>query len=273
MTIAFFKMEALGNDYIFIDAVGGPHTVEQPGVLARRWSDRHFGIGGDGLIVMAPSACADVRMRMWNADGSEGAMCGNGLRSLAVLAFERGHAGIEQTIETPVGVRRARIRLQGDRAVGAEVEIGEVRIDPQPRSIRLAGLDQEITCWLGDAGNPHAVVLLDTDPESYPVAEVGAAMQDHPAFAGGVNVEFVCVRTDGGLQQRTFERGSGETMACGSGAATAALVAIEQALVPGPRVAVHLRGGVLEVWRDGLTLVIGGPARTVFRGEIDLPDV
>ena len=266
--IAFTKMEGAGNDYIYVDAIRQREfPIEQAEELARLWSARHFGVGSDGLIVLLPSHVADVRMAMWNADGSSGSMCGNGLRCIAVLAAANGHVAQRQcAVETSVGVRTVELWERD----GADVEIGEVRVDAQPRTIRVA--DREVRYFAGDAGNPHAVVVLAEDPESYQVGRVGALMQRHDAFADGINVEFVQVQADGSLRQRTYERGSGETLACGSGAATAALVALEQGLVPGPDVVVHLRGGSLTVRRRGPALVIGGPARTVFCGEIELPE-
>lgn len=267
MRIAFTKMEGAGNDYIYVDAIRQPgFPLEQAGELARRWSDRHFGIGSDGLIALLPSQAADVRMAMWNADGSSGAMCGNGLRCIAVLAAAHEHVTERQfAVETSVGIRAVEL---WDRD-GADVEIGEVQVESRPRTVRVA--DREVRYFAGDAGNPHAVVVLEEDPESYQVGRVGALMQRHEAFPGGVNVEFVQAQPDGSLRQRTYERGSGETLACGSGAATAALVALEQGLVPGPEVVVRLRGGDLTVRQRGPSLVIGGPARTVFCGEVELP--
>ena len=268
MRIAFTKMQGAGNDYIYVDAIRQPQfPLARAGELARVWSDRHFGIGGDGLIALVPSRSAAVGMAMWNADGSLGSMCGNGMRCVAVLASSNGHVSQRQfTIETAAGVRAAEL---WDRD-GADVEIGEVKVDARARTIRVA--DHEVRYFAGDAGNPHAVVVLDEDPERYQVGRVGSLMQKHESFAGGVNVEFIQVQPDGSLRQRTYERGSGETLACGSGAATAALVSLEQGLVQGPAVMVHLRGGSLIVRRRDRTLVIGGPARTVFHGEIELPD-
>ncbi len=283
MRLRFAKMEGAGNDYVFVDAIHQSFPRARAPELARRWSDRHFGIGADGLILLTPSQVAAVGMAMWNADGSAGAICGNGLRCLAVFAREQGRVAADRfAIETAVGVRSvallAPIRSApaasrpavATPAIAVEVELGRGNVAAEPTPLRVAGHDLE--CWRGEVGNPHAVVFLLTDPESFPVEEIGAAMQRHPLFPGGVNVEFVQVRSDGSLYQRTFERGSGETLACGSGAAIAALTAIRTGCVTGPVVRVGLRGGELRVrCSDGL-LVIVGPARTVFVGEIELPD-
>jgi diaminopimelate epimerase len=263
-------MEGVGNDYVCVDAIRHAFPVDRAPELARQWSDRHFGIGADGLVLLQPSSRAAVGMAMWNADGSAGSMCGNGLRCLARLARDHGHVAIDEfDVETAAGLRTVTLVRDTDGQVtGACADLGAVRVDSTPSSVQVEG--RAIELFHGDAGNPHAVVLIDGDPDDYPVLEVGAALQTRPAFAGGVNVEFVQVRADHSLAQRTYERGSGETLACGSGAAVAALLALQRGLVPGPDVLVHLRGGDLQVRRRNGSLVIVGPARTVFRGEVEL---
>jgi diaminopimelate epimerase len=270
MRIPFTKMEGAGNDYVFVDAIRDEFPLARAPQLARAWSDRHFGIGADGLIVMRPSRTAAVAMAMWNADGSLGSMCGNGLRCLAALAFDHGHvASDEFAVETSAGVRDVRLeRDERGALVAVHADLGLVTIDVAPRSIEVCG--RRVEYRRGDAGNPHAVVMLDSDPEQFAVGVLGERMQQHRDFPGGVNVEFVQIRNDGSLFQRTFERGSGETLACGTGAAVAALCALELGLVRGPEVLVHLRGGQLRVVKKERSLVIAGPASTVFCGEIGL---
>lgn len=271
MRLPFVKMEGAGNDYVYVDGIDMAFPVERAPELARLLADRHRGVGGDGLIVLAPSRTADVRMLMWNADGSRGAMCGNGLRCLAALARDHGHVRSDAlTVETDAGVRRVDLLREGSAVFAARAELGPVQVNAQPESVEVAG--HSITFHRGDAGNPHAVVFLDRDPAAFPVVEVGAALQRHAAFPGGVNVEFVQVAGDGSLRMRVFERGSGETMACGSGAAAAALTALRTGRVCGPSVTVRLRGGDLRVDIAPSGLVLQGPVRTVFRGAIDLPD-
>lgn len=271
MRVSFAKLEGLGNDYLFVDTIRALFPRERAPELARAWSDRHFGIGADGLVLLVPSAVAAVGMAMWNADGSAGAMCGNGLRCLARFAREEGHAAADRfDVETAVGVRAvALLRAAGAAITGARVELGPGTVATTPERIRVG--DTAIDCLRGSVGNPHAVVVLDADPAAFPVLEIGAALQTHPAFPGGVNVEFVQPLADGTLVQRTYERGSGETLACGSGAAIAALAMVRTGRLRGPRVRVRLRGGVLDVDCGDAALVITGPARTVFRGEIELP--
>ncbi|MBL8752187.1 MAG: diaminopimelate epimerase [Planctomycetes bacterium] len=260
----FTKMEGLGNDYVYVDGIGATFPLERGPELARRWSDRHFGIGADGLIVLATGTTAPIRMVMWNADGSRGAMCGNGLRCLARFAFDQGHLRERRfTVETDSGLRR--VELLDDGLVRAGM--GTVTTTP-PITVAVAGRALEFVC--GDAGNPHAVHFV-ADTETVDVGGIGAALQRHAAFPDGVNVEFVQVLGPDRLRQRTFERGSGETLACGTGAAVAAIAARAAGKVHGETTFVELRGGVLRVVGAGSSLAIEGPSRTVFRGEVELP--
>lgn len=265
MRLPFRKMEGAGNDYVYVDGLRHTFPLERGEELARLWSDRHFGIGSDGLIVLTAGRAAPVRMHMWNADGSRGAMCGNGLRCLAVMAYEHGHLRERRfAVETDAGVRRVEL-LDGGLV---RTSMGQVRVElPQRHDVD----GRELELWRGDAGNPHATTFVD-DVAAADVERLGAALQRHPAFPGGVNVEFVQVLATDRLRQRTFERGSGETLACGTGAAVAAVAAMAAGFVQGELVHVELRGGTLAVRADGSGLAIEGPARTVFTGEIELPE-
>ncbi len=272
-TISFVKMEGAGNDYIYVDATIHDLPMDQAAELARHISDRNFGVGGDGLIVLAQSSTADVRMLMWNADGSQGAMCGNGIRCLAKMAFEHGVTDKEEmTVETDSGLRKVKLTKDANGTiVGAQVDMGQVSVRKVEASVVIDG--REWLFYPGDAGNPHAVIFLDKDPDLSPVLQVGTAFQALSDFTEGVNVEFVQVLPDNVIKQRTFERGSGETLACGSGATVAALAAMETGRLPGPSVRVELRGGALIVRREGSSLVMEGPARTVFSGEFPWPEI
>ena len=270
--LRFVKMEGAGNDYVYVDAVRAPFPLERASEIARVVADRHAGVGGDGLILLAPSTVAGAvcRMLMWNADGSRGGMCGNGLRCVAKLAYDCGLTSERAfAIETDGGVRRVQLSFDAcGEVTGARAELGEVRVDVEPRRVQLLGRS-----WLyhrGDAGNPHAVVFVDVDPEAVPVGELGPLFQRLAEFPDSANVNFVQVLADGSLVQRTYERGSGETMACGSGATTSAACALATGRVPGPRVPVRVRGGCLVIERGDSGLVMEGPARTVFSGEIEL---
>jgi diaminopimelate epimerase len=270
MRVPFVKMEGAGNDYVFVDAIRDAFPFERAQELARAWSDRRFGIGSDGLIALRRGARAPVAMSMWNADGSEGAMCGNGLRCLAALAREHGHVAVDTfVVETKAGDRSVEIRRDRAGALRDVVaDMGRVVVDTEPTIVTCAG--HSLRVYRGDVGNPHAVCFVEGDLDSFPVEAIGAELQQHAAFPGGVNVEFVRVEPDGSLRQRTYERGSGETLACGTGATAAAVCAMQRGLVAGDEVLVRLRGGELRVARRGSSLVLAGPARTVFKGFVDV---
>ncbi len=268
--ILFTKMHGAGNDYVYIDGIGQNYSIDLTGSLAEQLADRNKGIGGDGLILLAHSETADCRMVMWNADGSRGAMCGNGVRCLAKFAFDLGHVRSTQlTVETDSGTKVVDlIRNESGTVTGARVDMGKVTVELEPTSIEFEGRTWQY--YPGDAGNPHAVIFVDEDPRDVPVDQVGVAMQEVAAFPDGVNVEFIQVCSPTAITQRTFERGSGETLACGSGATVAALCAMRTGRVPGPTVTVHLLGGDLQISdRDG-AVVMEGPATTVFTGKISV---
>lgn len=269
--MAFTKMEGAGNDYVYVDGFQVEFDIERGGEIARVVADRHFGIGADGLILMAPSSSADLRMVMWNADGSRGTMCGNGIRCLAKLAHDSGViANGVLVIETDVGPREVALVFGADGDVeGARADMGPVTIASEPGSVEVDG--KTYSYHAADVGNPHAVVFVDVHPSTLPVTRIGAVMQESAAFPDGVNVEFVQVVPPATLIQRTYERGSGETMACGSGATAAACAALELGHIAGNLVTVQLLGGDLTITREGSRVVMEGPARTVFSGEISLP--
>jgi diaminopimelate epimerase len=269
--LRFTKMEGAGNDYVYVDAIHDDFDLARGAEVARIVADRRFGVGGDGLIVLAPSTVADVRMVMWNADGSRSSMCGNGIRCIAKLARDVGATDTDrQRVETDSGVRDVDL-VRGDdgTVIGATVEMGDVTVELDPQTIGFG--DQIYPYHPADVGNPHSVVFLDSEPTDDLVHGLGAEMQNSERFSDGVNVEFITVQPDGSLRQRTFERGSGETLACGSGATAAACAAVRLGLVAGPKVVVHLLGGDLDIECSASSAVMAGPARTVFSGEISLP--
>ena len=264
-SIPFTKMQGCGNDYVVVDA--GRNPIADPAAFARTVTDRRRGVGADGLLLALPSNRADARMRMFNPDGSEAEMCGNGLRCLARFVGDRQLVPdpVRMHIETGAGV----LRVTRDTGVGAEPRI----------TIRMGRPDlasaEEETFTLGDTnvrltavsmGNPHAVLFVD-DVEVAPVAEVGRQIERHPAFPRRTNVEFVQVVGMGEVRQRTWERGVGETEACGTGAC-AVVVAGALSGRTGRDVKVHLRGGDLHVhWADDDQLHLTGPAVEVFEGH------
>ncbi len=262
MRLPFTKMEGLGNDYLFVDAIARPLPLEHAPAWARRWSDRRFGVGSDGLIALLRGDRAPVRMAMWNADGTRGAMCGNGLRCIARFARAGGHVAADAfDVETDAGVRRVELLAGG----AVRAQMGAVRTGA-PRRLVVDGVDFEITP--ADVGNPHAVMFV-ADPDAIDVARIGAALQRHPGFPDGVNVEFVAVAGPDRLRQRTFERGSGETLACGTGAAAAVVAARARGLLGEGLATVALRGGELRVLGPADALAIEGPARSVFEGVVE----
>jgi len=272
----FTKMHGLGNDYIYVN--GFQEQIDNPAAVARAISDRHFGIGSDGLILILPSTRADFRMRMFNADGSEAQMCGNGIRCLAKYVYDHGmtqHTTIR--VETLAGVLALQLFASDGIVDRVRVKMGEPRLEraqipmqgPAGRVLQEAlvvdGTRFEVTAV--SMGNPHCVVFVD-DPQTFDVAAWGPRFEHHPAFPEGVNTEFVRVLDSQTFTMRVWERGSGETLACGTGA-SAAVVACHLTGRTGRRVTGHLLGGSLELeWHEADNQVyMTGPAVEVFHGE------
>ncbi len=277
----FVKMHGLGNDYLYVDLIRHNYEFDWP-TLARALSDRHFGVGGDGLVLIMPSSRSDVRMRMFNADGSEGEMCGNAIRCVAKYLFDEQIVKARAlTVETLAGDLRLTVEESSNGiAETVTVDMGEPRLEAGQIPILVgeengmvvnypvgaAGTNLDVTAV--SMGNPHAVTFV-TDLAEYPVQQVGTALERHPLFPNRVNVEFVEVHSDSEISMRVWERGSGETLACGTGAC-ASVVAAVLTRRTGRRVTVHLRGGDLRVeWRetDG-HVYMRGPATFVFSGQV-----
>ncbi len=273
----FTKMQALGNDYVYIN--GFTQTVDDPAAVARAISDRHFGVGGDGLILILPSEIADVRMRMFNADGSEAQMCGNGIRCVAKFAYDqRLSKANPMRIETAAGVKSLDLALgEGGKVSAATVDMGPPILDPSqipvniPQKrivdlpIRASKFAFKMTCV--SMGNPHAVIFVE-DVAAVPLPDVGPELENHPLFPQRINVHFVQVLSPQELIMRTWERGSGVTLACGTGA-SAVCVAGVLTHRSDRRVQVHLPGGDLDLlWddQDG-RVYMTGPAVKVFSGQ------
>lgn len=270
--LPFVKMHGAGNDYVHLDGLRDGITADQAAEWAVELADRQFGVGGDGLILTGPSDRADVRMHMWNADGSRGAMCGNGLRQVARLAHDHGHAtGPSISIETDAGVFCVQIlRDAGGQIDAASVPMRGASVASEASILEIEG--RALRYRRGSVGNPHAVVFVDEDLETFPVADVGAGFQASESFPDGVNVEFVRVLGPSRVAQRTFERGSGETLACGTGATVVALACWATGRCTAPELEVVLRGGMLRFTRqaDG-TPVMTGPVAVVCHGVVHLP--
>ena len=263
----FTKMHGIGNDFVVVN--GFEYTrIPDPGALSVRMCDRHFGVGADGLIWMVPSSCADARMRIFNSDGSEPEMCGNGIRCAAQFLRDEGIVDKdEMTIETLAGVLTITF---DDR--GITVDMGEpileparipVRSDSNRVTLNADGLKLDFFCV--SMGNPHAVTF-DLFPEDDSFYRLGPALENHPAFPAKANIEFCRIR-DGGIDVRVWERGDGETLACGTGAC-ATLTAAATLGLTGRTAPVRLPGGALQItWLDNNHLQMTGPAETVFVGE------
>lgn len=289
-TIPFTKMHGCGNDYVYIDQFDTP-LIRDPAALAVRLSERHRGIGSDGLILVCPprDGANHGRMRMFNADGSEGKMCGNGIRCVGKFLFDHGYATAPVLrIETAAGLRVVRLRIHDGICDGASVDMGmashtgaEIPVnacDTQHIPVIVDG--QTILLCAVSMGNPHAVLFTDVSPETLPIAEIAGEIAAYrtdrgtPLFPEGVNVEFIRVRDAQTLEMRVYERGSGETMACGTGACAAVCAAIRNGYSAfDTPVTVHLRGGDVQVtvqpnWQVTLT----GPAETAFVGTFQSGD-
>jgi diaminopimelate epimerase len=278
-TLEFTKMHGAGNDFVVLDG----RSDELPGLdrLARRLADRRFGIGADQILVVRPSRSADFRMDIWNADGSRAEMCANGIRAFYEYVRQRGlTAADEITVETLAGVVRPRRAGEGR----VRVEMGRPVLEPAKIPTTLPGaaplleapleVDGEVvrvSCV--SMGNPHAVLFVP-DVDAAPVERLGPRIEHHPAFPNRVNVEFVEVVARDRVRQRTWERGAGETLACGSGACAVAVACVLGGRTD-RRLRVVLRGGELEIeWeRDDAPVVMTGPALRVFTGRIEIgPD-
>jgi diaminopimelate epimerase len=276
--LAFTKMHGAGNDFVVLDGIGETLPPLEP--LARRLLDRRFGIGGDQLLVARPSTVADFRMEIYNPDGSRAEMCANGIRAFYLWLRGHGHTGAEEVaIETLAGVVRPRAAGPGR----VTVEMGRPVLAPEKIPTRLGAggegpvLDvpleidgERLLVSSVSMGNPHCVVPVD-DVERAPVATLGPRIEHHPAFPNRVNVEFVEVVTRSRVRQRTWERGAGETLACGSGACAVAVTSILRGRTE-RELDVELRGGTLRIaWpADDAPVIMTGPAAEVFQGRIAL---
>ena len=280
----FTKMHGCGNDYVYVDCT--EHMLANPSAAAIAVSDRHFGVGGDGLILICPSDKADFRMAMYNADGSEGSMCGNGIRCVAKFVYDKGLTDkTTLNIETKAGIKTLELTVENGKVSLVKVNMGmpDFRAEAVPvvglgrevpglgegvvgQTVTVAGKPWTMTCL--SMGNPHAVVWVD-DVASLPLEQIGPAFEHAPYFPDRVNTEFVQVHNDHEINMRVWERGSGETLACGTGAC-ASVAACYLNGRTGTQVMVHLRGGDLavELGEDGC-IYMTGPATTVFEGEIN----
>lgn len=261
----FTKMHGLGNDYLYVYGEVPQDVAE----LSRRLSDRHFGAGSDGMIYIGPSTVADAKMRIFNADGSEALMCGNGIRCVGKYLYDRGI--VKKTtlrIETLSGIKDVGLEVINGHVERATVGMGRAEasgdlvLDVGGATVR--GIPVSV-------GNPHFVMFVD-DVQTAPVETLGPQIEKHPAFHDGVNVEFAQVLSRDEIRMRVWERGSGVTMACGTGACATATAAVSRGMCPyGRPITIHLDGGDLHIRvSDNYAITMTGPATTVYEGDVEL---
>jgi diaminopimelate epimerase len=270
-------MHGIGNDYVYINCFA--ETVEDPAALARFVSDRHTGVGSDGLILIRPSQVADFEMAMYNADGSRAQMCGNGIRCVGKYVHDKGLTDkTTVTVETLAGIKTLQLHLENGQVASVTVDMGEPILDPAAipvaaegetfvaQPVTVDGADYEMTCV--SMGNPHAIVFVDA-PETLDLEKIGPSFENHPLFPERTNTEFVRVEDDGTLTMRVWERGAGETMACGTGACAVLVAAVLNGKCKTENT-VHLLGGDLEIqWnRQNNHIFMTGPATFVFDGTL-----
>ncbi len=272
----FTKMQGLGNDYVYVDCF--KETIEDPSKLAKVISDRHFGVGSDGLILICPSDKADFEMKMYNADGSRGEMCGNGIRCVAKYVYDYGLTDKTHiSVETLGGIKYLDLTVENGKVTLVKVDMGSPILTPEQvpviadgesavdEPICVDGVEYRMTCV--SMGNPHAVVYME-DVDNLDIEKIGPSFENHERFPNRVNTEFVKVLDRETAQMRVWERGSGETLACGTGACAVAVACILNGLTDN-KVRVKLLGGDLLIeWnQEEDTVYMTGPAEVVFDGE------
>ena len=275
----FTKMHGIGNDYIYFNCLD--NDIKDPNGLSIALSDRHFGVGGDGIVMIMRSKVADFRMRMFNADGSEGKMCGNATRCIGKYVYEKGLTDkTEFTLETLGGIKVLKLNVSDGKVISVTVDMGKAILKPADipvlldgdcivsKKTTLAGKEHEITCV--SMGNPHCVIFTK-DIDNLNLEKIGPDYENDPIFPERVNTEFVEIIDNKTLKMRVWERGSGETWACGTGASAVCVAAVLNGICDyDTDVLVKLRGGDLTInyKKDG-TVYMTGPATFVFDGELE----
>ena len=272
----FTKMHGCGNDYIYVNCL--EETVPNPSKVAKVLSDRHFGIGSDGLILIKPSDIADFQMEMYNADGSESAMCGNGVRCIAKYVYDYEKTKIE--LETKAGIKYLDLKIEDGKVAMVTVDMGSPVLEGKKVPVALdkekvvaepitVG-DREYEFTAVSMGNPHAVMFVDST-EAIEIEKIGPLFEFHPMFPERVNAEFIEILDRKRINMRVWERGTGETLACGTGACASVVACVLNGLTDN-EVFVHLLGGDLLVKYDQKQnkVFMTGPATTVFDGEVDI---
>lgn len=274
----FTKMQGIGNDYVYVNCF--EETVADPERVSEIISDRHFGIGADGLVLIMPSDKADFRMRMFNADGSEGNMCGNATRCIGKFVYDnRLTDKTNITLETRSGIKKLTLYPENGKVKTVLVDMGKAVLKPADIPMNVSGdtfinkpitVDgKEVFITAVSMGNPHAVTYVD-DVDSLELEKIGPSFENHPLFPERVNTEFIKILDESTMQMRVWERGSGETWACGTGACAATAASVLNGYFPHDKeITVKLRGGDLFItYKSDGTVLMRGPAETVFTGEI-----
>ena len=279
--LKFTKMEGLGNDYVYVDAIN--QTIENPSELSKKVSDRHFGIGSDGLILISKSDIADFKMNIYNPDGSEAEMCGNGIRCLAKFVYDKKMTNKTSiTVETLSGIKTLDLKIEKGKVSLVTVDMGEPILDADKIPVingfkekSLNGIDfinvkvelKKFTCV--SMGNPHAICFID-NINNIDIAKIGPIIENDKCFPNKTNVEFIEIISKNEINMRVWERGTGETLACGTGACASVIASILNGYTD-RKVTVNLLGGKLEIlWnKEDNHVYMKGPARTVYEGEID----
>lgn len=280
--LTFSKMHGIGNDYIYINCF--QETVTDPEKLSIFMSDVHFGVGSDGLVLILPSDVADFRMRIFNADGSEAMMCGNATRCIGKYVYDMGMTNhTEISLETNSGIKYLSLYPGKDGKIeSVKVDMGKAVLTPSEipvnsdldrfisQPVTVNGKEYKMTCV--SMGNPHAVVFM-SDIDSLDLEKIGPFFEHHPLFPNRVNTEFARVIDDHTLQMRVWERGSGETFACGTGTCATVVAAVLNGFCPKEEeILVHLRGGDLRiVYHNDDSVTMIGPATYIFEGKIEIP--
>lgn len=277
----FTKMQGLGNDYVYIDAT--KENIENPSELSKYISDRHFGVGSDGLILICPSDKADFRMRMFNSDGSEAEMCGNGIRCVGKFVYDKKLTDRTLvTIETKAGIKVLKLNVKDEEVDTVRVDMGTPILESEKipvitdekiaQNLRLNALDKSFDFTCVSMGNPHAVTVVD-NVSDFDVKKYGSILEVNEAFPNKTNVEFVEIKDPENIKMRVWERGTGETLACGTGACASAVACNLNGLTK-RSVNVELLGGNLNIeFGEDNHVYMTGPAVTVFEGELNNPKV
>ena len=279
--IKFTKMHGLGNDYVYIDATAKTgQKIENESDLAKFVSNRHFGIGSDGLILICDSKVADFKMRMFNYDGSEAEMCGNGIRCVGKFVYDKGLTNKESiTVETLAGIKTLKFNIENNKVKTVQVDMGEPILNPQKipviseekivKNLKIKADDKEFKFTCVSMGNPHAITIVENTKE-FEVERYGKILEVDKAFPKKANIEFAQVIDKENIKMRVWERGAGETLACGTGACATA-VACNLLNLTGRKVNKELLGGILNIeWNENDNhIYMTGPATTVFEGILE----